>query len=69
MCDGILGKMRPHLGKTRPIWAICMKGGQKCSRIGIKNLIMKDVLFKVAVTNTLALLPWVKGRFSASGIG
>ena len=25
--------MRPHLGKTRPIWTICMKSGQKCSRI------------------------------------
>ena len=41
MCDerigavgGILGKMRPHLGKMRPILAICMKSGQKCSRIG-----------------------------------
>ena len=25
------------LGKMRPIWAICMKSGQKCSRIGKKN--------------------------------
>ena len=31
---GILGKMRPCLSKMRPIWAICMKNGQKCSRIG-----------------------------------
>ena len=29
---GILGKMRPHLGKKRRIWAICTKSGQKCSR-------------------------------------
>ena len=34
---GILGKMRPHVGKMRPIWAICMKSGQKCSRIGTKK--------------------------------
>ena len=33
---GILGKRRPHLGKMRPIWAICTKSGQKCSRIGAK---------------------------------
>ena len=26
--------MKPHMGKMRPIWAICMKSGQKCSRIG-----------------------------------
>ena len=26
--------MRPHLGKVRPIWAICTKNGPKCSRIG-----------------------------------
>ena len=31
---GILCKMRPHLGKMRPIWAICMKSGYRCSRIG-----------------------------------
>ena len=31
------GQMRPHPGKMRPIWAICMKSGQKCSRIGGKN--------------------------------
>ena len=29
--------MRPHLGKMRPIWAICTKSGQKCSRIGQKK--------------------------------
>ena len=34
---GILGKMRPHLGKMRRIWAISMKSGQKFSRIGKKN--------------------------------
>ena len=27
-------KMRPHLGKMRPIWTICIKAGQKCSTIG-----------------------------------
>ena len=25
--------MRPHLGKMRPIWAICRKSSQSCSRI------------------------------------
>ena len=29
--------MRPHLGKLRPIWAVCTKSGQKCSRIGGGN--------------------------------
>ena len=32
-----MGKLRHHLGKMRPIWAICMKSGQKCSRIKKKN--------------------------------
>ena len=36
---GVLGKLRPHQGKMRPIWAICMKSGQKCSRIGQKKKI------------------------------
>ena len=31
----LLGEMRPHVGKMRPIWAICMKSGQKCTRIGV----------------------------------
>ena len=35
--SGILGKVRPHLGKRRPTWAICTKSGQKCSRIGRKG--------------------------------
>ena len=30
-------KLRSHLGKMRPIWAICMKSGQKCSGIGKTN--------------------------------
>ena len=34
VCDGILGKMRLHLGKMRPFWAISRKIGQKCCRIG-----------------------------------
>ena len=34
---GILGKMRPHLGTIRPIWANCTKSGQTCSRIGQKK--------------------------------
>ena len=25
----------------RPIWAICLKNGQKCSRIGKENAIME----------------------------
>ena len=29
--------MRPSLGKKRPIWAICTKSGQTCSRIGGKQ--------------------------------
>ena len=29
--------MRCHLGKMRPIWAICTKSGQMCSRIGQKK--------------------------------
>ena len=33
----ILGKMRPHLGKMRPIWAIRKKSGQTCSRIGFRK--------------------------------
>ena len=30
--NGILGKMIPHPGKMRRMWAILMKSGQKCSR-------------------------------------
>ena len=42
VCDygvggGILGKMRPYLCKVTYIWAIYMKSGQKCSRIGEKE--------------------------------
>ena len=34
-CFGVgLGVFGGILGKMRPIWAICMKSGQKCSRIG-----------------------------------
>ena len=29
--------MRPYLGKMRPIWVICTKSGQKCSRVGGKK--------------------------------
>ena len=38
---GIAGKMRPHLGKMRPIWAICRKVGKSAleSRIGAKFLL------------------------------
>ena len=40
---GILCKMRPHLGKMRPTWAIWTNTGQKCSRIGGggRNSVMK----------------------------
>ena len=35
------GNLRPHLGKKkkkrRPIWAVCTKSGQNCSRIGPKK--------------------------------
>ena len=33
---GILGKMRPHLGKMRPIWAICTKSGKSAQELGKK---------------------------------
>ena len=36
-CWWCSGKIRPHLGKTRPIWAVCTKSGQKCPRIGGKK--------------------------------
>ena len=38
---GIVGKMRPYLGKARPIWAICTKSWQTCSRIGGENSIIR----------------------------
>ena len=34
---GIPCKKRPLLGKMRPFWAICMKTGQKCPRMGKKK--------------------------------
>ena len=33
----ILGKMRPHLGKMRPICAICTKSGQSALELGIQK--------------------------------
>ena len=47
--------MRPHLGKMRPIWAICTKSGQKCSRIGQKkfNHHVQDVIAARAMTQML----------------
>ena len=41
---GILGKLRPHLGKLRPIWAICSnfvrKVGKSALELGGKNSII-----------------------------
>ena len=52
-CGGILGKMLPHLGKMRSIWAICTKNGQKCSRIGGGNSIILLLNYYFIITSLL----------------
>ena len=52
---GILGKLRPHLGKMRPIWAICTKSEQKCSRVGGKKSIMINCALVCNIFLTLKL--------------
>ena len=56
--------MRPHLGKMRPIWAICTKSGQKRSRIGGKkfNHLIQQCEFDrekgATMSGTAAARPW-----------